>query len=122
MSTSGWLVRHKGIVLMISTSKRSKVFSSTSVFHCLCSASINEHTFARNNASGQGDNTLGEYLLGNQLSAHMSTNYPSPIRHIAHFFMTSLPLIILRHAYEAELGLVASIIVLVGKNFDLNTL
>ena len=118
-----WLIyANKGIVFMVSTSKLSNMFSITSVFHCFCTESISELTLAPIGASGQGDNTLGKCFLGNQLSSHMSTSYPSPIRHIAPLLMTYVPLSILCQAYEVELRLAASMIVLFGKKFALNTL
>ena len=122
VSISGWFVRHRGIALMVFTSKLSNIFSITSVFHGFCTGSISELTLVPNNASGRGDNTLGECFRGSQLSSQISTDYPSPILHTAPLLMTSLPLSILRQAYEAELGLAASMMELFGKNLALNTL
>ena len=122
MRTFSCSMRQRGIVQMISASKPSNIFSKTSVSHYFWSPSIKEQTFESVSSSCQKDNTLGEYFRGSHLYAHMSTNLPSPILHIAPFLMTSLPRIMLHHAYEAELGLAASMIVPFGKYLDLNTL
>ena len=107
---------------MISASKPSNIFSKTSVFHCFWSPSINGQTFESVSSSSREDNIIGEYFRGSHLSAHMSINLPSPILHITPFLKTYLPSIMLCHAYEAELGLAASMIVPFGKYLDLNTL
>lgn len=107
---------------MISASKCSIVESITSLFQQFWFGSIRLHTFASNSASTRGDTILGECFTGSHLSPQIATVLPSPIHHIAPLQMTSLPLRMLCHAYEAELGFATSIIVQLGKNFDLKTL
>ena len=109
-------------MLMDSTSKMSNIFSITSVFHSNYTESISELTLVPINASSQGDNTLEKCFRGSQLSSKISTDRPSPILHTAPLLMTSLPLSILHQAYEAKLGLAASMMELFGKILALNTL
>ena len=109
-------------MLMDCSSKLSNIFSITSVFHIFCTGSISKLTLVPINASGRGDSTIGECCQGSQLSSQISTDRPSPILHTTPLLMTSLPLSILRQAYEAELGLAASMMELFGKNLALNTL
>lgn len=57
---SAWSVWHKGIFLIMSTSKRSKLASKTSSFHILCLLSIRKLTLALAKAPVQGDTIFGE--------------------------------------------------------------
>ena len=122
MSVSAWSVWHKGIFKIILASKLNKLALNTSSFHDLSSLSIRELTFASAKVPVQGDTIFGECFTGSQRSPQIDTDLPSPILQTAPRYITSLPLMMLFHAYEAELGLAASIIVQYGKNLALKTL
>lgn len=107
---------------MILALKCSIVESITLLFQQFWSGSIRLHTFASNSASTHGDTILGECFTGSHLSPQIATVLQSPIHHVAPLWMTSIPLRMLSHAYEAKLGFATSIIVQLGKNFDLKNL
>ena len=52
---------------------------------------MNELTLASARLATHGDTTLGANLLGSQRSPQIAADFPSPIRQIAPFFITSLP-------------------------------
>ena len=106
----------------MSASKLNKFSSNTSSFYDLCSASKKTLTLASANAPIQGETIFGECFAGSQCAPQIETERPSPILQTAPLCITFLALIMLFHAYEAELGLVASMIVQLGKYLALKTL
>ena len=68
-----------------------------------------------------GKISFGLYFSGTQLSVQKFIDLPSPILQSPPFQMTSLPLIMLFQAWEAEFGTLPSIIEQSGKNLGLNT-
>lgn len=68
-----------------------------------------------------GEITFGLCLTGSQLSPHILIELPLPILQTAPFLMTSLPLSMLFHAYDALGRFFASIAEELGKNIALKT-
>ena len=79
------------------------------------------HTFADGSMLLLNDKTFGECFQGSHLSSQMLIDFPSPILQLAPHWITSLPRRMLFQAYDAELGLDASMTKLFGKNFALKT-
>ena len=90
--------------------------------HCLAKASIRTSTLASTKDLIMGERTRGLSFLGNQKSCQILTNLPSPIHHRQPLKRTSRTCRILVHAYDADLEVLASMIVQLGKNLVLKTL
>ena len=111
-----------GMALINFASKRIKIPSIISWFHCLEVSSIKVATFASANVSTLGKRTSGGCFLGNQWCCHILIALPFPILQRQPLSKTSLPCKILFQACEPPLVCLASIIVQFGKKRALKTL
>lgn len=111
-----------GCFFITSASAAPNTWSTTLVCHLLVDWLIKIATEEFSCPYNTGEVILALFLDGNQLSPHILICFPSPTRQSAPLEITSLPLGILLHAYEAEDESFASRIEPLGKNLALKTL
>ena len=112
----------KRIFLIKSASSGMKIPSIISWFQLLVSGFIKQSTVASSIDSKIGEVIFGWCFIGNHQFCQILMDLPSPTRQKAPLRITSLPLIILFHAYEPAIDSFASKIEQCGKNFALKTL